>query len=219
MRERCGSRMRKTITYKVAVIIALLALIILIPFTSVQAASKKEEKAVTKQTECFLNAVKNYDVTRMLKYGKESKTKWYYWSDKNMVKIARKVNKDYFVYEISDVEIKGKTATVKVKYNYYDCEDEIDAALKEYLKWWRIYRKKATDAMKFKKIAQYFLEEYEYDDADYDDEDFEHSVKIQLTKVKGKWVITNIPKKFDDAMDGGIGRKIKYFNNNLNKYI
>ncbi len=179
MKQKTKTVLQKTIAMTMTFLLS--AVLLLSVHMTTDAASKKDQKAVTKLTDNMFTAVKNYDIAKIGKCTKvvDKKTEIYRsWVYSSLSKVQKKINKENFSYSINKITIKGNKATIKVNVSYLDVSKEYEAAYGEALHW--LYHNKKASSKKFaNKVAGYYKDNYlkklaemEYEDDDYD-EDYE----------------------------------------------
>ncbi|MCR5746432.1 MAG: hypothetical protein K6G03_01880 [Lachnospiraceae bacterium] len=165
----------KRIKRALCIVLTLMIIFTLMPHRTASAASRKDIKKVTTLTDNLFKNIKTYNITNVGKVIKANSkaANYYYWKDKRIAKIVRKINKENLTYSIKDVKVKGNKATAKVTVIYYDASSDYEEAFCDAISWYSKHKTASSDSFK-KTLAKYFKEYYEEtfeDDEDEDDED------------------------------------------------
>ncbi len=181
---------------------AIFVFMILSSFTSYAsvASDKKQMKQAVYQ---YLEAVDNYDSDNIIscfqprKYRKGFIT----WNNSSVyTKVIRKLHKDYFLYKISSVSVKGKKGNVTVRVRYYDAYDLVQNGFDDAIYDWGIYHLDASESELQKKIYSYTMKEYKNEI--YPEYYIKcKTVKIPMVKVGGKWKIQKMTKSMQNFTD------------------
>lgn len=176
------------------IILITLCCLMLFP-VPVQAASKKNVRAVKQVTYDFLEAASKYDQSEI---NKCILNKNYQLFSKNspITKLIRKQHKKYFLYKITKVKVKKKTASVRVSVQFLSLMGAASYAYENMEKYWIPNMNPLTVSSFDREFATTVSNQlapggYE------DDYLLTTSFTIPLVKKGGKWKI----KKMTAAME------------------
>lgn len=144
----------------------------------------REEKNVKKATASFFKALKKYDIKSLKKCFYSPKKVKLFASKKNVAKYIRKHNKSLW-YQIQDIKVTKKTATVTVSCNYYNAYTPIyesfDDCINHFMGKKRVLSS-AYDKYQYKRLLYY--DKYYTDCSDA-------KVTLKFKKVGKNWKLLN----------------------------
>lgn len=180
---------------RILIPLLIMSLLFAVP---VQAASPK--KTVKKKATAFCWAIREYDQKAIFNsFLPPNMRKSIEYVDKGygLDKTIRKLQRKYFDFKIKKVKVKGSTATVKIKFTYYDGEDLFDAAF-----WYAVKKhinKTATPKSALTTINKYAKSHLKkYPAADYITD---ATITLKYRKYNGKWLITNMSSALSDVVN------------------
>lgn len=152
----------------------------------------KDEKNVKKATDAFFKYARKYDINKMRKCFATPKKVKLFASKKNVAKYIRKHNKDLW-YEIRNIKVSKKSATVTVACNYYNAYEAVTESLDDAMYYMASKKRSnsAVDKYQYKRLTYY--DNYM---ADYTDSTF----TIKLKKVGKNWKLTNPSRALYNAI-------------------
>ena len=164
----------------------------------------KDEQNVKKTTDTFFKYLKKYDIGKMKKCFATPKKVKFFSSKKYLSKYIRKHNKS-ISYQLRDIKVTGKTATVTVSCKYYDAYFSIFDSLCDVSQ----YRSK-------KKRSKTAIDKYQYNRLLYYDQyfnDYENKViTIKLKKVGKNWKMSNPSSDLYNVMHCNYTKAYNTFN-------
>ena len=224
------------------VLLLFLSVIILsaVPLTVSAASSESKIKA---QTTKYLNGIREYKPGSIERaFNSNAKKSFYKADNKHIEKVIRKIQKQCFKYEIRDINISGKNATVIVYVEYYDAYDNYIGAYKDLLKFLRGKKNYTLDAS-YKKWASYIWELYDddrfnyfpdEDDLNLDEDDtaagvdpfdewndclIRTTVKIPLVKEGSTWKISKNTKQMQYMTDCRMSAAAVYIKKHSKEFL
>lgn len=153
------------------------------------------EKQVISSTKKFFTYAKNYNAAKIKKcFVKPSKI-GVFSSKKYKAKFIRKYNKKYLKYEIDDIRVSKKSATIKVSCSYYDAENAFYNSMGDLVKY----------ISKHPKASDKQLDKYQYGrivkwNKYFGKEISEKTLTIKFKKSGSSWKIVSMPKALDNAI-------------------
>ena len=180
---------------RILIPLIILSLLFAVP---VHAASPKT--TVKRQATVFCWAVREYDqkvihdsfLPRNMRKEIEYFDKGY-----GLDKTIRKLQRKYFDFKIKKVKVKGNTATVRIKFTYYDGEDLFDAAF-----WYAVEKhlyKTPTAKSSLTTMNKYAKKHLKHFPASY--YITSDTITLKYRKYNGKWLITNMSARLSDVVN------------------
>lgn len=185
-------------------LIIVITFIITISCISCPVMAASNEKAITKQIDKYMNGVKECNYKKLKKLSVSGTTINTWSAAPKFIKHLKTLH-SYTSYSVKSINIKGNKATVKVDVEYYDIyEDARKAFLTTFLK-----SKKSWSSNKFMNVlTQNEVKEYKLNlNSSADLQAFKQNylipdtLKIEMTKVDGKWLISKYNRKMYYFMD------------------
>lgn len=199
--------------------LTLLLSIIILLFSfcplAVNASQAKDRKAITQTLEKYNDAVKKYDLKKIIDtLDNKNLTYWYGYPD--LQKHIRKLNKKYYSMEILSMKVKGNTAVVTTKVSFYSAYDDCRFAMKstffDYNGVWSGQKTLKRFSKYLKDVYPDNLLLYQNDPENFKTQFiFTNKTKIPLVKVNGKWKIQKVTKRMQWQMDATTSDFIKDF--------
>ncbi len=160
-----------------------------------------KQKKVYSAFKKYISAAKTYNRTKMSKCfvdSKKAKNQFYTWS--YITKIFKKYNKN-ITYNVTQIKVKGKKATVKAKITTASIYSAMYIAYDETISWGLDYLAKHNKMPSDSKVIKYFRKKVKswYKKIGlYDDEDT-RTVTFNYVKKNGKWKIKSPTTKILDV--------------------
>lgn len=182
----------------------LLTIILLVNPIPVRAASKKDVKQITKVTNNYMLAVKQYNRKKISDclYNK----KFFYWIGySKLQKYIKTINQKHYSYKIKSIKVNGNSATVTANISFYSSYDDSKWAMKEVL---QEHDSSWSGSKTIKRYSSYLSKAYKDNLYYYEPEEFQdqfifhNKTLIPFKKVNGRWKIEKVTKKMQWQMDG-----------------
>ena len=158
-----------------------------------KAKASKDEINVKKATDSFFSALKKYDIKKLQKCFATPKKVTLFAKKKNVAKYIRTHNKS-LKYQIQDIKVSKKTATVTVSCNYFDAYsqfyDSFDDCVSYMIKKKRV-SDSALDKYQYNRLLHYDKTEHNYDNT---------KITLKFKKVGKNWKLQNPSVTLYNAM-------------------
>ena len=155
--------------------------------------ASKDEINVKKATDSFFSALKKYDIKKLQKCFATPKKVTLFAKKKNVAKYIRTHNKS-LKYQIQDIKVSKKTATVTVSCNYFDAYsqfyDSFDDCVSYMIKKKRV-SDSALDKYQYNRLLHYDKTEHNYVTA---------KITLKFKKVGKNWKLQNPSTALYNAM-------------------